>query len=81
MRQIVEWLPAAIPFMAIGMLLWIATRQHLTIKRVSHEKYEIVELIRRKMDKPAINWRGSMAKYNEDVDTDEALRFYRKRGG
>lgn len=81
MRQIVEWLPAVIPFMVIGMLCWYAHRQSKRAKLISRGKYEFIEDTRRLMGKPAIDWRGSMAKYNEDVDTIEALKFYRRRGG
>jgi hypothetical protein len=81
MRQIVEWLPAAIPFLAIGMLCWYAHRQNKRTKLISRGKYEFVEQMRRGAGKAAIPWRGSWAKYLEDVDTQEALLFYRKRGG
>ena len=73
--------PTAIPFIAIGILCWHFHRQNKRIKLISRGKYEFIEDARRLLGKPAIPWRGSMARYLEDVDTDEALRFYRKRGG
>ena len=81
MRQIVEWLPAAIPFMAIGMLCWYAYRQHKRTKLIGRGKYEFVEQVRRKIGRSAIPWRGSFRKYLEDIDTQEALDFYGRRGG
>lgn len=81
MRQIVEWLPVVIPLLAIGILLWYAHRQHKRTNLISRGKYEFVEQMRREIGWPAIPWRGSIAKYLEDIHTRDALDFYRRRGG
>ena len=72
MGQIVEWLPTAILFIALGILCWHGHRQNKRLKLISRGKYEFMEDTRRLVGKPAIPWRGSMAKYNADVDKDEA---------
>lgn len=67
MHQIMEWIVVSSPFLAIGILCWYANRQHKRTKLIGRGKYEFVEQMRREMGKPAIDWRGSLAKYNEDV--------------
>lgn len=72
MRQIVEWLIAALPFILIGMLFWTVAVQNIRIKRLTYERYRTMELIRVKIGRVPIPWRGSIAKYNEDIDKAEA---------
>ncbi len=71
MRQIVEWSSVIDVFLVIIILVLTFLWGYVRDKQISHQRYQHVENVRMVMGKTAILWRGSMAKYLEDIEKEQ----------
>lgn len=74
MRHIVEWAPGISILLIVGILILTFLWGYVRDKQISHQRYQHVEKLRMALGKDPIPWRGSMARYLEDVKMAEAQR-------
>ena len=77
--QIMEWISILIPVIAIIIVIAIWMGMAKAAKRASYENYKMVEKFRSAIGERSIRWRGSMAKYNDDIAAQDAHDFYKSR--